>query len=72
MLRSWCNRHGMLVPKLLRPLAPLNSLRSFCLCSSHCILRTRIGIEAPSPSQALLRISSRENQNSSSVSQKIK
>jgi hypothetical protein len=39
----WCLR-------LLRPLASLNSLRSFCLCSSLCILRTRIGIEAPSPS----------------------
>jgi hypothetical protein len=34
----WCLR-------LIRLLAPLNSLRSFCLCSSFCILRTRIGIE---------------------------
>jgi hypothetical protein len=40
----WCLR-------LLSPLSPFNSLRSFYLCSSLCILRTHIGIEDPSPSQ---------------------
>jgi hypothetical protein len=51
MLRSWCGCHGMLVPKASKAASPFNSLRSFYLCSSLCILRTHIGIEAPSPSQ---------------------
>jgi hypothetical protein len=34
MLRNWCSRHVMLVPKVSKAASPFNSLRSFYLCSS--------------------------------------